>query len=252
MVCAGAVVVAAIVSRRLRLGVAIASAGLISAGVAVALRQAVGADVADSLAAGGLDVEVGSHLYPAVPLAVAVAMIAAAVPYVTRPLRRGMRVVIGLGCLAAVLSGDAIVLSSWPRWRSAGASGRWCTWGSGRRPARRRSVTSATRCSCLAWRRPTCTSTRNRTGVRCATWPPTPTVGAAHRRHRAGRHRRPPAGQGVAGVVWYRDSGPPLTLTRAQQVEHRAFLLLLAAQADVDGPDVVAMGVAGASAARCS
>src|SRR3954471_7014558 len=97
LVCAGAVVVAAVVSRRLRLGVAIAAAGLIGAGAGLALRRSVGSDVADSLTAGGLDVASGSSIYPAVPLAVAVAMIAAAVPYVTRPLRRGMRAVVGLG-----------------------------------------------------------------------------------------------------------------------------------------------------------
>jgi hypothetical protein len=31
--------------------------------------------------------------------------------------------------------------------------------------------------------------------------------------------------------VWYRDSGPSLTITRLQQVEHEAYLTLLAGQA---------------------
>jgi uncharacterized membrane protein YbhN (UPF0104 family) len=42
--------------------------------------------------------------------------------------------------------------------------------------------------------------------------------------------------------VWYRDSGPTLTLTRLQQVEHEAYLTLLADHAGVQVPDVVVVG----------
>jgi hypothetical protein len=45
----------------------------------------------------------------------------------------------------------------------------------------------------------------------------------------------------------YRDSGPGLTVTRLQQVEHEAFLTLRAAQAGVAVPEVVEAGTAGPS-----
>ncbi len=247
LVCAGAVVVAAVVSRRLRLGVAIAAAGLVGAGVGFALRQSVGADVADSLTAGGLDVAGGSSIYPAVPLAVAVAMIAAAVPYVTRPLQRGMRLVVGLGCLAAVLSGDTIVVSVVAALAIGWGVAAMVHLGLGS-PAGTPSIGDV-RDALLVL------------GVEAIDLQLDPEQDWGEVRYRAadadGRGLRIAViGRDATDarllakawrVVWYRDSGPPLTLTRAQQVEHRAFLLLLAAQADVDGPDVVAMGVAGAS-----
>jgi len=45
--------------------------------------------------------------------------------------------------------------------------------------------------------------------------------------------------------LWYKDSGPTIALTRGQQLEHRAYLLLLAARAGVEVSDVVIAGVAG-------
>ena len=45
----------------------------------------------------------------------------------------------------------------------------------------------------------------------------------------------------------YRDSGPSLTITRLQQVEHEAFLTLRAGQAGVAVPEVVEAGTAGPS-----
>ena len=39
--------------------------------------------------------------------------------------------------------------------------------------------------------------------------------------------------------LWYRDSGPTLSLTRLQQVEHEAYLSLAAARAGVSAPDVL-------------
>lgn len=43
----------------------------------------------------------------------------------------------------------------------------------------------------------------------------------------------------------YRDSGPSLTLTRWQQVEHEAYVMLMASQTGARVPDVVAAGPAG-------
>lgn len=47
--------------------------------------------------------------------------------------------------------------------------------------------------------------------------------------------------------LFYRDSGPTLTLTRLQQVEHEAYLTLLADRAGVSVPTVIAAGNAGPS-----
>ncbi len=45
--------------------------------------------------------------------------------------------------------------------------------------------------------------------------------------------------------VWYRDSGPSLTITRLQQVEHEAYLILRAGQIGVAVPEIVGAGTAG-------
>jgi uncharacterized membrane protein YbhN (UPF0104 family) len=45
--------------------------------------------------------------------------------------------------------------------------------------------------------------------------------------------------------VWYEDSGPTLYLTRLQQVEHEAYAMLLARQAGIPAPEVVAAATAG-------
>jgi uncharacterized membrane protein YbhN (UPF0104 family) len=51
----------------------------------------------------------------------------------------------------------------------------------------------------------------------------------------------------VGRFVLYRDSGPSLSVTRLQQVEHEAFLTFRAAQAGVTVPEVVEAGTAGPS-----
>jgi uncharacterized membrane protein YbhN (UPF0104 family) len=47
--------------------------------------------------------------------------------------------------------------------------------------------------------------------------------------------------------LFYRDSGPSLTLTRLQQVEHEAYLTMRASQAGVAVPEIVEAGTAGPS-----
>ena len=46
--------------------------------------------------------------------------------------------------------------------------------------------------------------------------------------------------------VWFKDSGPTIALTRTQQLEHRAYLLLLAERVGVQVSSVVIAGIAGA------
>jgi len=47
--------------------------------------------------------------------------------------------------------------------------------------------------------------------------------------------------------LWYRDTGPSLTFTRLQQVEHEAVATLLAAKTGAEVPEVLAVGTAPAS-----
>lgn len=49
----------------------------------------------------------------------------------------------------------------------------------------------------------------------------------------------------VARWLWYKDSGPTLTLTNQQQIEHRAYLLLLAERRGVAVPSVIWSGRVG-------
>ncbi len=49
----------------------------------------------------------------------------------------------------------------------------------------------------------------------------------------------------TARFLFYRDSGPTLTFTRRQQVEHEAYLTMMAARAGARVPDVLAAGPAG-------
>ncbi len=49
----------------------------------------------------------------------------------------------------------------------------------------------------------------------------------------------------TARFLFYRDSGPTLALTRRQQVEHEAYLMLMAGRAGARVPEVVAAGPAG-------
>ena len=51
----------------------------------------------------------------------------------------------------------------------------------------------------------------------------------------------------TARFLFYRDSGPSLTITRLQQVEHEAYVTLRAAQAGVAVPEIVEAGTAGPS-----
>jgi uncharacterized membrane protein YbhN (UPF0104 family) len=51
----------------------------------------------------------------------------------------------------------------------------------------------------------------------------------------------------IGRFVFYRDSGPSLTITRLQQVEHEAYLTMRAARAGVAVPEIVEAGKAGPS-----
>ena len=102
-----------------------ALAGVLAWGVCVLLSAvlgpAAGRPPADALAG----VNAG---YPVVQLAVAVAVAATALPYLSRPLHRLVSLLVTLAVLAAVCAGKRFRSTPSRAWRWGGASPRPCTW----------------------------------------------------------------------------------------------------------------------------
>jgi glycosyltransferase 2 family protein len=244
----GLVVVAALVGRRWRLARDLLTAGFLAWGVGRLLGQIVveGGTFAHSLRA---VTRLGSSpAFPAVRLAVLVAVMRAAAPYVTRPTRRVGRVLIVGFALAGMYLGTAYpndvfgaLVLGW-----AIAAGVHLAFGSpGGRPTSEQVRRSLAELGIdaddirLARRQPTgftLMRARDATG--------------ALRIKVIGRDE---ADAQFLAKLWrfvvYRDSGPRLAWTRLQQVEHEAYLGLIARERGVRVPPVVAAGTAGPRAA---
>lgn len=244
-----AIVIAAVVARRLPLGLALAGAGLGSAIVALALDGWVGERNLDALTRSGIDMGSFEHRFPPLLLTVTVAMLLAATPYLTRPTTRLVRIVIVVASACAVALGVGFPMSV--------AAGLAVAWG----------VAAAVH---LALGSPAATPSRGDIAeslrafgidvdaTRIAIDPvqvwgesrflATRPDGAVLHVTAIGRDASDARlFSKVWRVVWYKDSGPSLLLSRAQQVEHQAFVLLLAERVEVVGPDLVAVGVVGES-----
>ncbi len=244
----GLVVVAALVARRWRLALVLSIAGLLAWGTARAIGQIV---VAHEAFAHSVRIAAsfgGSPAFPAVRLAVTVAVISAASPYVARPTRVfGWTLVLGLGVAAMYLgvtfpndlfAGVLLGLG-------VGALVHLVFGSPGARPTIAR-VTAAldhlgitARNMRLADRQPQGST------VLLALDDDGPlrvkVIGSDEAQSR------------LLLKLWlgllYKDSGPPLSLTRVQQVEHEAYLMLAARQAGARVPPVVVAGSAGPHAA---
>jgi glycosyltransferase 2 family protein len=244
----GLVVVAALVGRRWRLARDLLTAGFLAWGVGRLLGQIVveGGTFAHSLRA---VTRLGSSpAFPAVRLAVLVAVMRAAAPYVTRPTRRVGRVLIVGFALAGMYLGTAYpndvfgaLVLGW-----AIAAGVHLAFGSpGGRPTSEQVRRSLAELGIdadeirLARRQPTGFTLMR---ARDATGPLRIKV--------IGRDE---ADAQFLAKLWrfvvYRDSGPRLAWTRLQQVEHEAYLGLIAREQGVRVPPVVAAGTAGPRAA---
>jgi uncharacterized membrane protein YbhN (UPF0104 family) len=240
------VVIAAVVARRLALGLALLAAGLVSLGGALVLDATGGERVVDSLQSAGLDVSNADVAFPPVAFAVCVAVVLAAAPFLTRPTRRLMRATIAIGAVCAIAGSSALP--------SAIVAGLALGWG-----------TAAAVHLALGTPRAT-PSLRNVARALCdfgieidraqlmldpdQVWGESRYLAAPEQGERL---RISAVGRDgtdarlfakVLRVIWYKDSGPPLTLTRSQQVEHGAFLLFLADRAGVAVPEVAAVGLA--------
>ncbi len=245
----GVVVAAALVARRWRLARDLAVAGVL----AWLLARFIGAVVVDNESLGkSFDVVTrlgdATPSFPVVPVAVVVAVIAAASPFLTRPTRRLGQLLILLMAAGALYLGTALpdgvfaaIVLGW----GVAAAVHLAFGSPGGRPTR------AQVAAALA-----------QLGV------PAHDVELAHRQPTGGtlmtaRDDEGPLNVRVLGrdesdaqfvaKLWrflvYKDGGPRLYLTRLEDVEHEAYTLLLAARGGANVPEVVVTGTAGPGAA---
>jgi uncharacterized membrane protein YbhN (UPF0104 family) len=227
----------ALVRRRWRFALALAATW--AATLAVGLWLADGLDLGERARSGGSP-------YPAVRLAFAVGVVVVAGPHVTRPLRRLLLAVVGVACVGALTSGDALVVDviGGVALGSAIAAAVNLVVGSPAGVPSRHQVIDS-----LAWR-----------GIRVASldtaerqvWGETSLEGVTT--------GGVPISVSVIGrdetdarllskvwrSVWYRDAVGSVALTRASQVEHQGFVLLWAADRGVPVPRLLTAGVGGA------
>ena len=189
--------------------------------------------------------------FPVLQIALFMAVATAALPYLARGLQRIIEVFIALVALAWAVGGHGLPLNV----LGSLAIG----WGGGRGPARLRlTARPAVRAdvrlllASSASARAACARCHGRSGAWPSTRPPRPARGgrrlsrlgvSVYGRDAADARLLTKAGR----FLLYRDSGPSLTVTRLQQVEHEAFLTLRAAQAGVAVPEIVEAGTAGPS-----
>jgi uncharacterized protein (TIRG00374 family) len=219
-------------------------AGVLTWGVCallgVVLGSAAGRPPADALAG----INTG---YPVTQLAVAVAVAATALPYLSRPLHRLVSLLLTLAVLAGVCSGQALPVNA----ISSIALG----WGVA--AALHLAVGSPLGLPSAAeiteWITDLNVAVRDLTRSPRQVWGVEQFTG----RDPAGNaielsvYGRDASDARMLAKLWrfclYRDSGPTLILDRLQQVEHEAYLTLMAGRAGVLVPDVLAAGRFGPS-----
>lgn len=239
---AGGLALTALVARRGRLLLTIVLAGGLAWALSVVLGRLV--DLPDTLVESGTQVSGLQPDFPVIPLATMAAVIIAARPYLTRPARRLLETVFWLsafGAMGLAAGLPAAVLASLVIGWGTAALAHLCLGSPAATPSLQQ-VAGSLRDLGL-----------DPAGLALAdeqTWGRT--------RYRAGEDAE--LSVEVVGrdgtdarlfakvwrFVWYKDSGPTLSLTRENQVEHEAYVLLLAQRSGARLPDVVAAGVAGA------
>ena len=245
----GLVVVAALLARRWRLARDMAIAGSLAWFVGRLLGGLVGVD--ESLAK-SLDIVTrvgdGSPSFPVVRLAIVVAVVVTAAPYLTRPTRRVGQLLVVLLALSALYLGVgdpnaafAAIALGW----GLGAAVHLVFGSPGGRPTRAQVAASLEELGITAQ------------NVQLApVQPPNGTLMLAHDRGGPLRIRvlgRDEADAQLMAKFWrgllYKDSGTTVHLTRLQDVEHHAYTLLLAQRAGARVPELVVAGTAGPNAA---
>jgi uncharacterized protein (TIRG00374 family) len=206
----------------------------------VVLGSAAGRPPVDALA--GVDAS-----YPVTQLAVAVAVAAIALPYLSRPVHRLVSLLLTLAVLAGICGGQALPVNA----ISSIALG----WGVA--AALHLAVGSPLGLPSAAeiteWITDLKVAVRDLTRSARQVWGVEQFTG----RDQAGNaielsvYGRDASDARILAKLWrfclYRDSGPTLILDRLQQVEHEAYLTLMAGRAGVLVPDVLAAGRFGPS-----
>ncbi len=185
--------------------------------------------------------------YPVAIVAVAVAVTMAALPYLSRPVQRLVELVIGLAAVATVVAGDGLPVNV--------AASVALGWG-------------AAAFVHLVFRSPLGLPSGEELavvlddlGVRVSTLAPaghqvwgvahysgTDAEGGAVEVSLYGRDAADAQLLSKAGrFLFYRDSGPALSFSRIQQVEHEAYMTLLAERAGVTAAHVLVAGIGGPS-----
>jgi glycosyltransferase 2 family protein len=239
--------VAVLVARRLRFALILIAAGVIALGLGALLQAVVNSEAARTAA--GLD-DPATPTFPVILLAVSTAVILVASAYLTRTARHLVVALLAVACLAATLltlglSSDVIgaLALGW-----GVAAGVRLAVGS---PEGTPSVAEVT-------------SALTELGVQARDLELTPEQVWGEVRYTAVEELpNGDAGEPLSIVVigrdasdarlfsklwrflWYKDSGPEVSITRLGQLERRAYLLLLAAQAGIPAEHVVAAGTAG-------
>src|SRR6516162_2574901 len=204
------------------------------------LGSAAGRPPVDALA--GLDTG-----YPVTGLAIAVAVAATMLPYLSRPLHRLVLLLLTLAVLAGVCSGQALPVNA----LSSVALGWGVAAGLHLAVGSPLGLPSAAEIS--AWITDLHLTVRDVTRAPRQVWGVEQFTG----RDPAGKvielsvYGRDASDARVLAKLWrfcvYRDSGPTLIMDRMQQVEHEAYLTLMAGRAGVLVPDVLAAGRFGPS-----
>jgi len=185
--------------------------------------------------------------YPVIEIAVTIAAAATALPYLSRPVHRLVSVLIGLAVLAAICGGQALPVNAISSialgWGVAAAL--HLAVGSPRGLPSAAEITE--------WITDLNVAVRDLTRSPRQVWGVEQFTG----RDPAGNaielsvYGRDASDARMLAKLWrfclYRDSGPTLILDRLQQVEHEAYLTLMAGRAGVLVPDVLAAGRFGPS-----
>ncbi len=243
------VLVSAVVARRLGLGLALFGAGLAAAVLSLALDEVFGDRYYQDLVDAGIDTTAFEHRFPPLLLAVTMAMAFAATPFLTLPATRLLRglIVVAAGCSLALGLGfpAAVAVAVAVGWGCA--AGAHLAIGSPAATPARSDIADALHAFGLA------------IDVDHISLDPVQLWGET--RFVADDGSSPPLQVSAIGrdasearllsklirTVWYKDSGPSMMLSRGQQVEHQAFVLLLAERVDVEVPELVAVGIVGES-----
>jgi uncharacterized protein (TIRG00374 family) len=185
--------------------------------------------------------------YPVTQLAVTIAVAATALPYLSRPLHRVVAAGVGLAALAAVVGGSALPVNA--------ISSLVLGWGvaAGLHLAVGSPLGLPSTSEVTDWTGDLNVEVSGITRAPKQVWGVEQLIGQdeAGRTVELAVYGRDASDARVLAKLWrfcfYRDSGPTLILDRLQQVEHEAYLTLVAARAGVGVPDLLAVGRFGPS-----